>query len=99
MICSGAKVRGGAPAPAGWRLRCASPVSAWLDLGPLGDQLQQLRVFAEEVFADIVAAGDFVFLVLAIDNFHPNPKGYGYMVELIWPAVAARLALADRSVE
>jgi lysophospholipase L1-like esterase len=36
---------------------------------------------------------------LAIDKWHPGPKGYDYMVELIWPAIAARLALSNRPVE
>lgn len=36
---------------------------------------------------------------LAIDKWHPGPKGYDYMVDLIWPAMANRLSLADRSVE
>ena len=32
-------------------------------------QLQQFRVFAEEVLSDVVAARDRVFLVLAVDHF------------------------------
>lgn len=36
---------------------------------------------------------------LAIDKWHPGPKGYDYMVDLIWPAISNRLASADSSVE
>ena len=32
---------------------------------------------------------------LAVDNWHPGPKGYGYMVDLIWPGIAKVLASTD----
>ena len=32
---------------------------------------------------------------LAVDNWHPNSTGYGYMMELIWPCIALALSIEE----
>ena len=39
-------------------------------VGVVFDQIEQFGMFAEEMFADIVAMGNDVFLILPVDNFH-----------------------------